>query len=137
LISLLDTNVISQRVKPSPHPAVIKWMRERNPQDLYLSAITLTEIRFGIEQMPEGRRRRDLWQWLTQDLRHGFAGRILPIDDKIADEAGRLISVGQRYGAKPELADALIAATARVHGLKLATLNHSHFEPLGAELVDW
>jgi toxin FitB len=137
LISLLDTNVISQRVKPSPHPGVMRWMQEMVPQDLFISAITLTEIRFGIEEMPEGRRRSDLTQWLTEDLQHGFAGRILPVDERVAQEAGRLISVGKRNGTKPELADALIAATARVHALKLATLNTTHFEPLGVDLVKW
>ena len=107
------------------------------PQDLFLSAITLTEIRFGIEEMPPGLRRSNLTQWLTQDLQHGFAGRIIPVDERVAQEAGRLISLGKRNGAKPELADALIAATARVHSLKLATLNTTHFEPLDVDLVKW
>jgi toxin FitB len=115
----------------------MRWMQEMVPQDLFISAITLTEIRFGIEEMPEGRRRSDLTQWLTEDLQHGFAGRILPVDERVAQEAGRLISVGKRNGTKPELADALIAATARVHALKLATLNTTHFEPLGVDLVKW
>ena len=121
MISLLDTNVISQRVKLSPHPGVMRWMSQMSPHDLCLSAITLTEIRFGIEQMSQGQRRRDLWQWLTHDLKHGFASRILPVDDAVAEEAGRLISIGKQSGAKPDLADALIAATARVHNLKLLT----------------
>jgi predicted nucleic acid-binding protein len=137
LISLLDTNVISQRVKPSPHPGVLQWMRQMAPQDLFISAITLTEIRFGIEEMPPGQRRSNLTHWLTQDLQHGFAGRIIPVDEPVAEEAGRLISLGKRNGAKPELADALIAATARVHSLKLATLNTTHFKPLGVDFVKW
>jgi len=107
------------------------------PQDLFISAITLTEIHFGIEEMPPGQRRSNLTQWLTEDLQHGFAGRIIPIDERVAQEAGRLISVGKRNGAKPELADALIAATARVHSLQLATLNTTHFEPLGVDFVKW
>jgi predicted nucleic acid-binding protein len=107
------------------------------PRDLCLSAITLTEIRFGIEEMPPGQRRNNLTQWLTEDLQHGFASRIIPVDERVAQEAGRLISVGKRNGAKPDLADALIAATARVHSLKLATLNTTHFEPLGVDLVKW
>jgi predicted nucleic acid-binding protein len=137
LISLLDTNVISQRVKQTPHPGVLRWMKEMAPHNLFLSAITLTEIRFGIEEMPEGRRRTDLTHWLTVDLQHGFAGRILPVDERVAHEAGRLISIGKRNGATPELADALIAATARIHSLKLASLNTTHFKPLGADLVEW
>jgi predicted nucleic acid-binding protein len=112
-------------------------MSEMAPQDLCISAITLTEIRFGIEEMQEGQRRRNLTQWLTQDLLHGFAGRILPVDERVAQEAGRLISTGKRDGAKPDLAGAIIAATARVHSLKLATLNTTHFEPLGVDLVKW
>ena len=115
----------------------MRWMQEMAPQDLFISAITLTEIRFGIEEMPPGLRRSNLTQWLTQDLQHGFAGRIIPVDQRVAQEAGRLISVGKRKGAKPDLADALIAATARVHSLKLATLNTTHFQPLGVDLVKW
>ncbi len=135
--SLLDTNVISQRIKSKPDASVVRWLSQARSSDLYLCAISLGEIRFGIEEMPRGRKRENFEYWLTRDLREGFAGRILAVDERIAEEAGRLTSMGKKAGAKPELADALIAATARVHGLKVATLNRKHFERLGVELVEF
>jgi predicted nucleic acid-binding protein len=104
---------------------------------MYLSVISLAEIRFGIEEMDPGRKRRNLEYWLEQDVRQGFAGRVLIVDERIAEEAGRLTSIGQEVGARPDFADALIAATSRIHGLKLATLNRKHFERLGVELVEF
>jgi predicted nucleic acid-binding protein len=104
---------------------------------MYLSVISFAEIRFGIEEMDRGRKRQNLEYWLEQDVRQGFAGHVLMVDERIAEEAGRLTSIGKKAGAKPGLADALIAATARVHGLKLATLNRVHFKDLGVELVEF
>jgi predicted nucleic acid-binding protein len=135
LDSLLDTNVISQRTKSTPNASVVAWLSQSRVSELYLSAISLSEIRFGIEEMQPGRKRANFEHWLTHDLRQGFAGRVLTVDERIAEEAGRLTSMGKKAGAKPELADALIAATARVHGLRLATLNRRHFEWLGVKLV--
>ena len=111
------------------------WMVRIDPADLYLSAVSLAEIRFGIEEMNPGRKRDRFEFWLDTDLRRGFSARILMVDAVVAEEAGRLISVAKNKGAKPELADALIAATARIHGLRIATLNRKHFEKLGVELV--
>jgi len=135
LDSLLDTNVISQRTKREPDARVVSWLKQVESSELYLSAISLAEIAFGIEEMPAGRKRENFELWLGHDLRQGFAGRILGIDERIAEAAGRLASKAKKAGAKPEFADALIAATAKMHGLRLATLNWKHFEGLGVELV--
>jgi predicted nucleic acid-binding protein len=86
---------------------------------------------------PPGRKRQLYEDWLTKDIRGNYAQNFLPVDDRIADLAGKLIAHGKLAGAEPEPADALIAATARVHGLKVATLNRKHFERLGVELVDF
>jgi predicted nucleic acid-binding protein len=104
---------------------------------MYLSVISLAEIRFGIEELDPGRKRQNLEHWLEHDLRAGFSGRVLDVDGRVAEEAGRLTSVGKKVGATPQFADALIAATALVHGLKLMTLNWKHFEGLGVELVEF
>jgi predicted nucleic acid-binding protein len=136
LASLLDTNVISQLTKLTPHEGVHGWLQTVETSSLYLSVVSFTEIRFGIEQMDKGRKRDNFEVWLTSDLREMFLGRIIPVDDRIAEEAGRLIGLATRAGARPELADALIAASARVLGLQLATLNHKHFEKLDVDLVD-
>jgi predicted nucleic acid-binding protein len=111
------------------------WLSATRSTALYLSAISLAEIRFGIEEMDPGRKRSNFEHWLENDLRQNFAERILIVDESIAEEAGRLTSIGKNDGARPQFADALIAATARVHGLGLATLNHKNFENLGVELV--
>lgn len=134
--SLLDTNVISQRTKATPNEGVVRWLSRTPSSEMYLSVISLAEIRFGIEEMDPGRKCQNLEYWLEQDIRQGFAGRVLIVDERIAEEAGRMTSTGKKVGARPEFADALIAATARVHGLQLVTLNRKHFEGLGVELVE-
>lgn len=135
--SLLDTNVISQRTKATPNEGAVRWLSRTPSSEMYLSVISLAEIRFGIEEMDPGRKRQNLEHWLEQDVRQGFAGRILAVDDRVAEEAGRLTSIGKKLGARPDFADALIAATARVHGLQVATLNRAHFVGLGVELVEF
>ena len=134
--SLLDTNIISQRTKATPNEGVVRWLSQARSSEMYLSVISLAEIRFGIEEMDPGRKRQNLEYWLEQDVRQGFAGRVLDVDERIAEEAGRLTSIGKKVGARPAFADALIAATARVHGLRLVTLNQKHFEGLNVELVE-
>lgn len=133
--SLLDTNILSQWTKPNPDADVVQWLRQVRPSELFLSVISLAEIRYGIEEMPAGRKRENFEHWLANDIRQGFAGRILTVDERVAEEAGRLMSLAKKAGAKPELADTLIAATARVYGLRVATLNHKLFEWLDVELM--
>lgn len=133
--NLLDTNVLSQWTKLKPDAGAVRWLRQVRPSELFVSVISLAEIRYGIEEMPAGRKRRSFEHWLANDIRQGFAGRILLVDERVAEEAGRLTSLAKKAGAKPDFADALIAATARIHGLRVATLNYKHFERLDVELV--
>lgn len=135
--NLLDTDVISQRVKASPDQRVVRWLSKVRESELYVSAISLVEIRTGIDVMPHGRKRRDLELWLSTDLPRSFAGRVLPVDAVVADACGRMLVVSEASGHTSGLADALIAATAKVHGLRVATLNRRHFERLGVELVEF
>ena len=137
LASLLDTSVVSQRVKTSPDERVADWLSQIPKEEAFLSVVTLQELRTGIELLPAGRKRRDLESWLVSDIHRGYAGRILPITEEVADVCGRLIAQGKKAGATPESNDALLAATAMVHGLTLATLNRKHFERLGVELVEF
>lgn len=132
---LLDTNVISELRKPGHRadPGVRAWVAGRSPAELYLSVITVLEIEVGIGRL----RRRDpaqaqrLEQWLDDELLDAFTGRILPIDVPVARRAARLHVPDPR----PER-DALIAATAAVHGLTVATRNVSDFKPLDVAIVD-
>ncbi len=134
---LLDTDIVSQGTKPQPHAGALGWLGRVAPADTGLSAITIQEVRAGIEAMAAGARRRAVEHWLVNDLLHGFRERIVPVDAVIADECGKLVHRTRQSGYTPELGDALIAATALVHGLKVVTLNRKHFERLGVELVSF
>ena len=133
--SLLETNVISQRIKLRPHEGVMAWLRQANHEETFLSVVTICEIRTGIELLLDEQKRRDLESWLVKDIQRGYAGRILPVTEEVADLCGRLVARARKAKTSPEINDALIAATAVVHGLTVATLNWKHFVPLGVELV--
>lgn len=132
---LLDTSVVSQRIKPQPDENVVHWLSQLRQEDAFLSVITLQELRTGIELLPSGRKRRYLDSWLTTDIHRGYSGRILAVTEEIADTCGRIIARARKAGTTPDTNDVLLAATALVHEMSLATLNRKHFEPLGVELV--
>jgi predicted nucleic acid-binding protein len=113
------------------------WLRSVSEDEIRLSAITIQEVRTGAESMPAGQKRRAVEAWLEDDLLRGFADRILAVDAAVADFCGRLIIEAIGQGHTPALSDALIAATAHVHGLVVATLDRKHFEKLGVELVEF
>ena len=106
-------------------------------ETLAISSVVLQELRFGIELQPEGKRRRELERWLETGVANIFMGRILPVDERVADVSGRLLAATKKAGHHAEMADTLIAATAIVHGLKVATLNRKDFLLLGVELVEF
>jgi predicted nucleic acid-binding protein len=111
------------------------WLSQVHQEDMWTSAVTIQEIRFGAETMDAGRRRSEIEAWLNDDLLITFASKILPVDAAVADQCGRMIAAAKKAKHNPDLADALIAATAVVHGLKIATLNRKDFEKLGVKLV--
>ena len=125
---LLDTNVVSESTKPRPNPGIVAWLAAVDEDDVFLSVITLTELRYGVERLAQGRRRKQLDRWLQQDLPLRFEGRILPIDALVADTCGKLVARTESLGRPIEARDAFIAATAQVHQLTLVTRNVSHFE---------
>ncbi len=132
---LVDTDVASQNSKAMANPGVARWWQSQDVADLWLSVIVLQELRFGIEMLPEGKRRRELEVWLEHAVAPSFKGRILPVYEAVADLAGRMLAASRQSGPIAATADVLIAATARMHGMKVATLNRKHFERLGVELV--
>ena len=134
---LLDTDVISQLTKNAPHPWVYALLRGAINEDLYLSAISVEEIREGIEMMDAGHKKRRLDRWLTDEVLTDYRARILPIGVEIADLCGRILAAEEKAGRHPDVSDTYIAATARVHGMLVATLNRKHFERLGVELVEF
>jgi hypothetical protein len=124
---LLDTNVVSEWVKPRPEPGVVAWLAEVDEDRVFLSVITLGELRHGIERLAAGRRRSRLDAWLRDELPLRFEGRVLPIDASVADAWGTIVARRDRAGHPIGSLDALIAATAEVHALTLVTRNASDF----------
>lgn len=133
---LLDTNVISEWVKPQPNVGVVTWLAEVDEDRVFVSVVTLAELRYGIERMPIGNRRKRLDDWLRDELPERFEGRILPVDVAIADEWGKALARRTVLGRPMSVMDGFIAATAEVHGLTLVTRNTTDFQPLVSALVN-
>jgi predicted nucleic acid-binding protein len=133
---LLDTNVVSEWVKPSPDKGVVAWLAGADEDRLFISVVTLAELRYGIARMADGTRRRRLDLWLRQELPLRFEGRVLPIDDTVADGWGEVVAHCESVGRPIGAIDAFIAATIRVHGLTLVTRNTSDFEPIVRAVVN-
>jgi len=126
---LLDTNVVSEWVRPRPNPGVVAWLAGADEDRVFVSVITLAELRYGIERMAAGNRRKRLDQWLRGELPLRFEGRVLPIDNAIADAWGKIVARCEAVGRPISVTDAFIAATVEVHHLTLVTRNASDFEP--------
>jgi len=129
---LLDTNVVSEYARKSPpHPNVKRWVDAQVEDELYLSVLTLGEIRKGTTLLPTGDRRTQLQKWLEIDLPTRFVNRVLPVDADIADVWGVMSAQAQIKGIALGIVDGLLAATARHHSLTLATRNVKDFRNWG------
>jgi len=124
---LLDTNCISELVRVKPEPRVMAWMEAAEESLLYLSVLTLGEIRKGLAGLPQGKRRTNLETWLEIEVRARFAGRILPIDDSVADRWGLVAGSAKKEGKSLSTIDGLLAATALQHNLTVVSRNVSDF----------
>jgi predicted nucleic acid-binding protein len=133
---LLDTNVVSEWVKPRPDAGVAAWLADVDEDRVFVSVITLAELRYGIERMPAGHRRRRLDEWLRHELPLRFEGRILAIDGATGDAWGKIVARSEASGRPISVTDAFIAATAEVHGLTLVTRNSRDFEPTLKSIVN-
>jgi hypothetical protein len=125
---LLDTNVVSEWVKPRPDSGLIEWLANVDEDRVYLSVVSLAELRHGVERLVDGRRRKRLDTWLCDELPLRFEGRVLSVDPAVADAWGRVVAERDAVGRPIGAMDALIAATARTFGLTLVTRNLSDFE---------
>jgi len=134
---LLDTNAVSEWVKPRPNPGLIRWMESADEDRVFLSVISLAELRYGVERMPPGARRSRLEQWLRDELPLRFERRILPVDNDVAEAWGRTVSRSEALGRPMGAMDAFLSATAEVHHLTLVTRNVSDFVMLKAVVNPW
>jgi len=133
---LVDTNVISETLRQQPDPAVVRWMDAQSIGTLYLSAVTVAELRYGIAVLPEGRKRQVLHSGLEQSVLPLFEGRILPFDGTAAESYAELMAAARRRGRGVSAADGYIAATAHAAGLMVATRDTSPFEAVGLAVVN-
>ena len=133
---LLDTNVVSEWVKRDPDPGVVVWLSAVDEDRVFVSVITLAELRYGVDRMDNGARRRRIEQWLRHEMPLRFEGRILSIDAAVADSWGKLVALREAAGRRIEPMDAFIAATAQVHDLTLVTRNAADFQGSVRAVVD-
>jgi len=133
---LLDTDVLSELIKPKPDGSVLRWIDETDESILCLSVLTLGEIRNGIARLGRGARRGRLESWLQVDLRTRFQGRVLPIDEAIVDRWGTISATAAARGKPLPVVDGLIAATALHHNLTLVTRDSSDVAGTGVATVN-
>lgn len=135
---LLDTNIVSEPMKPQPTPSVVRWLADADEDHIFISVVTLAELRTGVERLAAGVKRKRLEEWLQDELPVRFEGRILAIDPIVADACGKIVARCQDLGRPIEAMDAFIAATAEVHRLTLVTRDVSDFKPaLKSVLNPW
>jgi predicted nucleic acid-binding protein len=133
---LLDTNCISELVRPKPEPRVLEWIEAVDETLLYLSVLTLGEIRKGLAGLAQSKRRTLLENWLEVELQPRFSGRIVSIDTAIADRWGLLTAEAKRNGKPLSIIDGLLAATALQHNLTVVSRNTSDFANTHVPVLD-
>ena len=133
---LLDTNVVSEPLKPTGDVGVLTWLDAQTIETLYLSAISLAELRFGIAALPSGKRKETLQSSLEQSILPLFAGRILPFDTAASEAYAVLRARARAQGKAISPADGYIAATATAHGLIVATRDTDPFEAAGLTVIN-
>ena len=133
---LIDTNVVSETLKPRPERRVVDWISRQMANDLFLASISLGELVRGVRRMRDRARRERFQRWIDYDLAAQFQGRILPFDRETAVIWGEIMGDGDRVGRPKPMADAQIAAVARRHGLTLVTRNMRDFVGMEVVLLD-
>ncbi len=131
---LLDTNVLSELMRPQPSPVVLDWFVQQAGTEFYTSSITQAEMLLGVALLPSGKRRDAIADAVEQMFEQDFAGRCLPFDDLAAHEYAALVAARYKSGLPVSTEDAQIAAIALRHGLPLATRNTKDFRNI-SELV--
>ena len=133
---LLDTNIVSELVKPRPSEALLVWFADQPDDALFISTFTIAEIAKGVLLLPIGRKRRDLETWFQGPTGPAelFAGRVLDFDTAAAMAWARLMAEGQRQGRSRSPLDMIVAAIAQAHDCRIVTANERHF--VGLDVVN-
>jgi predicted nucleic acid-binding protein len=132
---VLDTNVVSEAMKPDPNPAVQQWLNAQAAETLYLSSITLAELMFGISALPSGRRKAALSQTL-EGLLNLFDDRVLPFDTDAARQYAELAVAARAAGKGFPTPDGYIGAIAKARGFSVATRDVAPFQAAGIKIID-
>ena len=133
---ILDTNVVSEPLRQTPSPAVLTWLDGQSFETLFLTTISLAELRFGLAALPEGRRKRGLTQALETRLVEIFGSRILPFDTAAASAYGAIRMRAKSIGRAIGVSDGYIAAIAVAHSCSIATRDNSPFDAAGVRVVN-
>jgi hypothetical protein len=133
---ILDTNVISEPLKPTGDPVVLDWLDQQDIETLYMTAVTVAELRFGIAALPLGSRKRRLQEDFEQRILSLFKGRILPFGEDATVTYARIRAKAKADGNAIGVADAFIAAIAAQHGFAVATRDTSPFEAAGVAVIN-
>lgn len=133
---ILDTNVVSEPLKPLPHQGVVDWLNAQAPATLFLTSINLAELLAGVETMTPGKRRDALVQALSTHVSALFENRVLHFDTRAAHSFGACLAGAQAQGNPVGFADCAIAAIAKSQGLMVATRNVRDFQGTGVELIN-
>lgn len=132
---VLDTNVLSEVVRLSPAPKVVRWLAEQEPLSVLTTAITQAEMLYGLESLPSGRR-RSILQAALEKIFGEFSGRILPFDEDAAQAFAKIVAARDAMGRPISQSDGMIAAIARSRRAALATRNVADFQDCGLRIVD-
>ena len=133
---VLDTDVASSLMRPNRDPRLVSWLDACPPESMWLTAVTVYELRYGVEALPEGRRRDELDRAINRALTDDFGGRVLPLDEAAAAIAASLAVSRKRQGRPIEIRDTLIAGIVLSRKAELATRNIRHFRDLDVSVVD-
>ena len=133
---VLDTNVLSALMRRETDSAIVAWLDLQQPESVWTTAVTIFEIRFGLELLAPGRRKRQLEDAFTRAINEDFQGRILPFDRDAAEEAARRAAERRAVGKPVDVRDLEIAGIVAARRGTLATRNARHFQELRIELVD-
>jgi predicted nucleic acid-binding protein len=135
-VIILDTNVVSALMRTTPDPGVIRWLDRQPAESIWITTITLFEVRFGLARLPAGRRRRALEDGFAQVLVDDLDHRVLDFDAAASDAAAALAAARERAGRTADLRDTLIAGIAVARRATVATRNVRHFADLDVPVVD-